>query len=160
MRIFIGVLLSIFAAVQNVPANKAPNILFLLTDQWRAQATGYAGDKNVKTPHLDTLARESINFVNAVSGMPVCSPYAASLLTGQRPLTHGVFVNDVQLNIESQSIARVLGKSDYDTGYIGKWHIDGRGRSSFIPRQRRQGFQYWKVLECSHRYQKSQLRSK
>jgi hypothetical protein len=35
-----------------------PNILFVLADQWRAQALGYAGDANVKTPHLDALQRE------------------------------------------------------------------------------------------------------
>ena len=68
-----------------------PNVLVLLTDQWRAQATGYAGDPNVDTPHLDSLAAISVNFKNAVSGMPVCSPFRASLLTGQRPLTHGVY---------------------------------------------------------------------
>lgn len=61
-----------------------PNVLVLLTDQWRAQATGYAGDPNVDTPYLDSLAALSVNFKNAVSGMPVCSPFRASLLTGQR----------------------------------------------------------------------------
>ena len=70
-----------------------PNVLILLTDQWRAQATGYAGDPNVLTPNLDRLASTSVNFKNAVSGMPVCSPFRASLLTGQRALTHGVFMN-------------------------------------------------------------------
>ena len=38
---------------------------------------------------------------------------------------------------------------------IGKWHIDGHGRSNFIPRERRQGFDYWKVLECTHAYNRS-----
>jgi arylsulfatase A-like enzyme len=77
---------------------KYPNVLIILTDQWRAQATGYAGDPNLSTPHLDSLALRSVNFKNAVSGMPVCSPFRASLITGQRPLTHGVFMNDVQLD--------------------------------------------------------------
>ena len=39
--------------------------------------------------------------------------------------------------------------------YIGKWHVDGHGRSEFIPRERRQGFDYWKVLECTHDYNHS-----
>lgn len=134
---------------------KQPNILLILADQWRAQATGYAGDPNVKTPHLDRLERESVNFTQAVSGMPVCSPARASLLTGQRALTHGIFLNDVPLNPQATTIAKVLSKVGYDTACIGKWHVDGHGRSSFIPRERRQGFDYWKVLECTHAYNRS-----
>lgn len=45
-----------------------PNIVFVFADQMRAQATGYAGDPNLKTPYLDELAGESINFTNALSG--------------------------------------------------------------------------------------------
>ena len=132
-----------------------PNILFILADQWRAQAVGHAGDPNVLTPNLDKLQQEGIRFVNAVAGMPVCCPARASLLTGQRPLTHGVFLNDVPLSPAAVSIAKVLGQSGYDTGYIGKWHLNGDGRSAYIPRDRRQGFDYWKVLECTHDYNHS-----
>ncbi len=132
-----------------------PNIVFVLADQWRAQAFGYAGDPNVQTPHLDRLQAESVHFVNAVSGMPVCCPYRASLMTGQRPLTHGVFLNDVPLATNAVTIAKALRAADYDTAYIGKWHLDGHGRSNFIPRERRQGFDYWKALECTHNYTNS-----
>jgi len=132
-----------------------PNLVFVLADQWRAEAFGYAGNADVKTPNLDRLRREGVQFVNAVSAMPVCSPTRASLLTGQRPLTHGVFLNDVPLNPEAVTIAKVLRGVGYDTGYIGKWHVDGHGRSKFIPRERRQGFDYWKVLECTHDYNHS-----
>ncbi len=132
-----------------------PNIVFVLADQWRAEAFGYAGNPDIKTPNLDRLQREGVRFVNAVSAMPVCSPMRASLLTGQRPLTHGVFVNDVPLNPEAVTIAKVLRSAGYDTGYIGKWHVDGHGRLDFIPRERRQGFDYWKVLECTHEYNHS-----
>ncbi|MRI02400.1 sulfatase-like hydrolase/transferase [Kriegella sp. EG-1] len=133
-----------------------PNVLILLTDQWRAQATGYAGDVNVSTPNLDSLAAMSINFKNAVSGMPVCSPFRASLLTGQRPLTHGVFMNDVQLDTNAVTMAKVFAKEGYNTGYIGKWHLDGHGRlQNVAPGKRRQGFQYWKGNECTHNYNES-----
>lgn len=135
---------------------KQPNVLILLTDQWRAQATGYAGDPNVRTPYLDSLAAMSVNFKNAVSGMPVCSPFRASLLTGQRPLTHGVFMNDVQLDTNAVTIAKVFAKEGYDTGYIGKWHLDGHGRLQNVPPgKRRQGFEFWKGNECTHNYNKS-----
>ena len=87
---------------------KKPNIVFVFGDQWRAQATGYAGNPTVKTPHLDRFATESINLTQAVSGYPVCSPARASLLTGQFPLTHGVFVNDVHLDNSAVSIAQAF----------------------------------------------------
>jgi len=133
-------------------ADRKPNILFVLADQWREQAFGFAGDPNVKTPNFDALASVSVRCLNAVSGMPVCSPMRASMLTGQRPLTHGVFINDVPLNPSAVTIGKVLRDAGYDTGFIGKWHVDGHGRMSFIPRERRQGFDYWKVLECTHNY--------
>ena len=132
-----------------------PNLVFVFGDQWRSQATGYAGDPNARTPHLDALAQESINFTRAVAGCPVCSPYRASLLTGQYPLTHGVFLNDLCLGTAAVSIAEAFGNEGYDTAYIGKWHVDGHGRSNFIPRERRQGFDFWKVLECTHDYNHS-----
>ena len=58
-----------------------PNVIFILTDQWRASAFGYAGDPNVKTPQIDRFANEAVNFTNAVSVCPVCTPARASLLT-------------------------------------------------------------------------------
>jgi len=134
---------------------KKPNVVYIFADQWRAAATGYAGDPNAKTPNLDKLAQESVNLTNAVSGCPVCSPYRGSLMTGQYPLSHGVFLNDVQLNPDAVSIAKVYKQAGYETAYIGKWHLDGRGRSNFIPRQRRQGFDFWKALECTHNYNNS-----
>ncbi len=137
-----------------VKPTRKPNV-FVFADQWRAQATGYAGDPNAKTPHLDKLTRTSVNLTNAVAGCPVCTPYRGSLLTGQFPLTHGLFLNDVYLKPEATSLAEAYSAGGYDTAYIGKWHIDGHGRSAFIPRERRQGFDYWKVLECTHNYNRS-----
>ena len=136
--------------------NKKPNVLIILADQWRAQSIGYAGETQVKTPNLDRLASISVNFENAVSGMPVCCPFRASLITGQRPLTHGVFMNDVQLDTTAVSMGKIYTEAGYETGYIGKWHLDGQGRSTFIPPgNRRQGFKFWMANECSHNYNES-----
>jgi arylsulfatase A-like enzyme len=132
-----------------------PNILIIMADQWRAQAFGYSGNSDVKTPHIDSLARESLNFRNAVASVPVCCPTRASFMTGQRALTHGVFLNDVPLSPDAVSLGKVLKSAGYDTAYVGKWHLNGDGRSKFIPRERRQGFDYWKVLECTHAYNNS-----
>ncbi len=140
---------------QSANAAMQPNIIVIIADQWRGQAFGYAGDPNVHTPNIDRLETESTNFTQAVAGLPVCSPSRASFLTGQRPLTHGVFINDVSLDPDATTLPKVLKDAGYDTGAIGKWHVDGRGRSGFIPPERRQGFDYWKVLECTHRYSES-----
>ena len=138
-------------------ARRKPNVVFVLADQWRAQACGYTGDPNLKgqTPALDRLAAESVDFTHAVSCSPVCTPYRASLLTGQYPLTHGLFMNDLCLSTHATSLAQAFAQAGYDTAYIGKWHLDGHGRSAYIPPERRQGFDYWKVLECTHDYNRS-----
>ena len=160
---FLGILVLVIAMAgcagpgkeARAPLPKRPNVLIVVADQWRAESFGYAGNPDVQTPSLDRLAGESINFSNAVSSVPVCSPMRASLLTGQRALTHGVFLNDAPLSPGAVTMAKVLHAAGYDTGCIGKWHVDGHGRSEFIPRERRQGFDYWKVLECTHDYNNS-----
>jgi arylsulfatase A-like enzyme len=152
-----GLLAGCATAAAPTEKAKKPNVVFVLADQWRAQACGYAGDPNLqgKTPNLDRLAAESVNFSHAVSCCPVCTPYRASLITGQYPLTHGLFLNDLCLSTRATSIAQAYAQAGYNTGYIGKWHLDGHGRSAYIPPERRQGFDYWKVLECTHDYNKS-----
>src|SRR3954451_11866167 len=134
----LSILLAISVPTSAQPAR--PNILFVIADQWRACSTGYAGDPNVKTPNLDKLAGRSVDFTYSVSACPVCTPFRASMQTGQRPTTHGLFINDAHLADDATTIAKVLAASGYDTGYIGKWHIGGRGRLSYIPPQSRQGF--------------------
>ena len=70
-------------------ANK-PNILWILTTQWRASATGYAGDANALTPWLDGLASEAINYTQAVTPHPLGPQARAALLTGQLCPENGV----------------------------------------------------------------------
>jgi arylsulfatase A-like enzyme len=132
-----------------------PNVVLILTDQWRGQAFGYAGDPNVRTPNIDALAARSLNAVNAISVCPVCTPHRASLLTGRFPTATGMFLNDLYLPEEELCMAEIFGEAGYNTGYVGKWHLDGHGRDSYIPPERRQGFDYWKVLECTHDYNNS-----
>ena len=133
---------------------KRPNILFVFADQWRAQAFGYAGDPNVQTPHIDRFAYENVNFANAVSGCPVCVPYRGSLMTGVYPHRHKLMVNDQCLvdRYAGPFLAECLKDAGYQTAYIGKWHVDGRGRKNFVPPERRLGFEWWKGFECTHDY--------
>src|SRR4051812_5267242 len=134
------------------PAMRRPNIVYLLADQWRAQATGYAGDRNIHTPNLDRLAKEGLQFRNAVSVCPVCTPYRSALMTGRYPTSTGMFLNDAYLPDEELCMAEIFKAAGYTTGFIGKWHLDGHGRDSFIPPERRQGWGYWKGAECDHNY--------
>jgi arylsulfatase A-like enzyme len=129
-----------------------PNIVFIFADQWRYHSFGYTGNTDIQTPNIDAFAAESTNVSNAVSNCPVCSPYRASLMTGQYPLTHGVIVNDVPVRQSSPGFGTLFKQNGYDTAFIGKWHINGQGRMDKIPENRRFGFDYWKVLECSHNY--------
>jgi len=93
-----------------------PNLVFVFADQWRAEAAGFAGNAQVKTPNLDRLAAESVNFSTAISTCPVSSPARASILTGQYPLTHGIFFNDKPLADNATSIAEVY--REHGTGQL------------------------------------------
>jgi len=151
----LGASLGVAAETKAEPVAPRPNIVYVMADQWRAQATGYAGDPNVKTPNLDRLATQGINMANAVSGCPVCTPYRGTLFTGQHPLTTGLFINDVPLNPKGATLGETFRSAGYATAYIGKWHVNGGGRKAYIPPERRFGFETFKVLECTHDYNKS-----
>ena len=131
-----------------------PNVIFILTDQWRASALGYAGNDLVQTPQLDKFAKEAVNFKNAVSVLPVCTPYRASLMTGRYPTSTGMFINDLYLPSEELCMAEIFNEAGYNTAYFGKWHLDGHGRKDFVAPERRQGWTYWKGSECDHNYPK------
>jgi arylsulfatase A-like enzyme len=139
----------------------APNVLFVIADEWRAQAFGYAGDPNAHTPAIDKFAAESVNLENAIAGESVCCPSRACLMTGQYPLTNNVYINDVPLKPKGVTLGETFQNAGYNTGYIGKWHLYGSPdghygrRSSFIPPDKRFGFEYWKANECTHNYNHS-----
>lgn len=62
------VIIALSACGKTEPIVK-PNIVYILTDQWRASALSYAGDPNIKTPNLDQFAKEAVNFTNAITGI-------------------------------------------------------------------------------------------
>lgn len=135
---------------------KRYNLVYVFADQWRAQAFGFAGDPNVHTPHLDHFASEAVCVENAVSTCPVCAPYRGSMITGRLPLHNGIISNDIRLKADNPGVGREFQKAGYRTAYIGKWHLYAGGRSGHIPPEYRMGFEYWKVLECTHDYLNSQ----
>jgi len=125
-----------------VTGPKPPNLLFVLTDQWRRQAVGFMNDDPVLTPNLDRFAERAAVFTRAVATVPVCTPDRAVLLTGNYPLNNGVLANDMRLDENAQSLGAVCKMAGYRTGYIGKWHLDGK-REFTPPGKRRQGFDFW-----------------
>ena len=132
---------------------RKPNVIFIFPDQMRGEAMHCAGNNDVITPNLDRLASEGMLFTNAISNTPVCVPARGTLLTGRYPLSHRAVTNDLPLGEDEVSIAEVLKEEGYDTGYIGKWHLDGVPRDKFTPPgKRRFGFDYWAAWECHHDY--------
>lgn len=138
------------------PQRAHPNIVLVIADQWRQQDLGYTGNRQVRTPNLDRLKRQSVDFALAVANTPACSPTRASLLTGRYATQTGVFYNDKPLALAAVTLAEVLGDAGYRTALIGKWHLDGSkditDRDHAIPADRRQGFQTWLGAEATHDY--------
>ncbi len=128
-----------------------PNIVFILIDDMGWTDVCCYGSKFHETPNIDRLAEQGMRFTDAYAACPVCSPTRASILAGQYPARVGItdFIpghwrpyeklivpeNVLQLPVESVTIADVLKASGYATGYIGKWHLGGKG---YMPEQ--QGF--------------------
>ena len=132
---------------------RKPNVVFIFPDQMRGEAMHCAGNSDVITPNLDRFASEGTLFTNAISNTPLCVPSRGTLLTGRYPLSHRAVTNDLPLDENEVSIAEVLKEKGYNTGYIGKWHLDGVPRDKFTPPgKRRFGFDYWAAWECHHNY--------
>src|SRR6187455_3464893 len=68
---------------------KKPNILFLMSDEHRADVTGYEGNPVIRTPILDELASTGVVFMNAYTPSPVCIPGRQAMMAGQYPRTCG-----------------------------------------------------------------------
>ena len=101
---------------------KSPNLLYIFTDQQRADTMGCYGNHQIETPALNTLASDSFVFENAYVSQPVCSPARATMLTGLWPHTAGVPSCNVPLGADTPTIAEMLPDS-YDTAFMGKWHL-------------------------------------
>jgi len=98
-----------------------PNILLIITDDQSWEHVGYAGDKAVKTPHVDKLAAEGVRFENAYCACPSCSPSRASILTGQdayRLQEGGVLTGFIRE--EFPLFPAILEENGYKVGYTGK----------------------------------------
>jgi arylsulfatase A-like enzyme len=138
-----------------------PNLVYVLADQLRLAACGYAGNERARTPHMDRLAEEGVSFGQAVSGHPVCAPYRASLFTGKYSSSTGMAINELRVNPDQRCLGHVLTEGGYDTAYIGKWHLWANQlghhddpRNSYVPPgPHRLGFDgFWAAYNFHHHY--------
>jgi choline-sulfatase len=117
------------------PPSARPNILLITTDQQHHRLAGYAGDRFVRTPALDRLAREGTRFELTYAANPVCVPSRYSMLTGHLPHRFGGLETNQQSNgqplpaiadwVSSPPMGRCLQAAGYDTVYGGKLHVEG-----------------------------------
>ena len=147
------------AAPDAVPGR--PNLIVILTDdQGYADLGAQAVDADVRTPHLDRLAREGIRFTAGYVTSPQCRPSRAGLLTGRHPSRFGRETNrEGALPLQERTLAERLGEAGYVTGMFGKWDLAELGREAHGGDSRRspahgpgaQGFdEYWSGLLDTH----------
>ena len=106
-----------------------PNIVFIMADDLGYGHIGSYGQQHIKTPHLDTLAKEGMRFTNAYAGSSLCAPSRSVLMTGYhvghtpvRGNTGGIALRDADL-----TFAEVLQDAGYTTGLFGKWGLGDAG---------------------------------
>jgi arylsulfatase A-like enzyme len=120
---------------QDFNTQNRPNILFLLADDMGYGELGCYGQKVITTPVLDNFANEGIRFTNFYTGNPVCSPSRAILMTGKSSSINTIRGNKgwypesehfdrVPLKKTDVTIAEMLKKAEYQTAFIGKWHME------------------------------------
>ena len=141
-------------ALADVGGQRPLNVVFIIVDEWRAQALGCMGNSEIQTPNLDKLASEGMLMRHTLANTPVCCPARSCMLTGNYVSKTGMVANDLRLRESEITMGDLFGKAGYKTGYVGKWHLDGGPRfPGYIPPgRRRHGFQHWAANECNHNY--------
>jgi arylsulfatase A-like enzyme len=99
-------------------------ILFVTTDQQRYDTLGCNGGTLARTPVVDGLAANGVRYERAHPQSVVCMPSRSTILTGQHPTTHGVWMNGVPLPVDAPSVAEVLRRAGYRTALVGKAHFE------------------------------------
>lgn len=126
------VVTSAFAHAEAAGARR-PNIILIYTDDQAGGMTGFEGNTQVRTPHLDRLAREGTFFSRCYVPTPQCAPSRAVILTGQYPHTNNVTTNvtsrrdgekvPMRLRPDAVTFSARLKKAGYRCGIVGKWHL-------------------------------------
>jgi len=122
-------LLFILISFSTVAQQIKPNIIFILTDDQRWDALGFAGNALIQTPEMDRLATQGTYFENAFVTTPICAASRASLLTGLYERTHGYSFGqgDIRQPYMDQSYPVQLREAGYHTGFFGKFGLSYPG---------------------------------
>ena len=117
---------------------KQPNILIIFSDDHAYQTIGAYGSKLMPTPNIDRIAKEGAVFKNVFVTNSLCAPSRATLLTGKYSHANGLTINNISnpFDVKQQLFPRILQQNNYQTAWIGKWHLQT------LP----DGFNFWKVL--------------
>ena len=116
------------------------NLLFIFTDEQRADSMAAYGNRRIHTPNLNRLADESVVFERAYVSQPICTPSRSTLFTGQYPHTNGCTHNNIPLRADTSCFPEMLRDDEYVTAYHGKWHL---GDEIF----KQHGFDEWRSIE-------------
>lgn len=122
------------------PAGDKPNLLFVWTDQQRADTMAAYGNAHFRVPAMNRLAEKSVVFDRYYVTQPVCTPSRSSILTGLWPHQSGTINNNVPLPATARCWPELLSDSAYRCGYFGKWHL---GDEIFA----QHGFHDWAGIE-------------
>ena len=138
LPILLGTLvISTLVSLTNLAAAEPakPNIIFIFADDWGYGDLGIHGSTFCKTPNLDRMANEGIDFVNFTVNSPVCSPSRVAVMTGQFPARQCVHQHFQSigahikrgmpdwLDPQAPMLPRMLKQAGYTTGHFGKWHL-------------------------------------
>ena len=134
LRFFLPLSLSLllsFSAAAAAATAPRPNIIVLLCDDLGYGDLGAFAHPEIRTPHLDQLARDGVKFTDCYSASPVCSPSRAGLMTGRNPNRLGIRDwippnSGIFLRPGEITVAQLLKKSGYHTFHAGKWHLNSR----------------------------------
>jgi arylsulfatase A-like enzyme len=104
---------------------KQPNIILCMADDLGWGDVGYhRKNEQIKTPNLDEMAANGLQFRRFYAGAPVCSPTRGSVITGRHPYRYGIFFANVgHMKPQELTIAEALKQLNYRTGHFGKWHL-------------------------------------
>lgn len=136
---------TLFAAGMAQAQDKAPNILFIMSDDHTSQAvSAYGGPlgKYLPTPNIDRIGNEGARMANCFVTNSISTPSRACIITGQYSQKNGVYTLADVLDRDHPTVARDLQKAGYQTAVIGKWHLGTEPA----------GFDYYNVLPGQGRY--------
>jgi arylsulfatase A len=136
-----------FARAEDLSTTK-PNIVILLADDAGYADLGCFGSKHIKTPCLDALAKEGAKFTAFYAGHSICSPSRAALMTGRTPSRLGIFNyipggSEMRVKTEEETMGEVCKRHGYDTGFFGKWALNGKFQDGTHTDPDDQGFDYY-----------------